>query len=212
MMDMESTSVLPRAGKDERRDAIVAIAKEAFLEFGYAGTSMSCIAARVGGSKATLYSYFKSKEELFVAVVEKKCQQIQHLLNEAEMQSGGDLRATLTNFGEHFLELILNDESIATFRLAVAESARFPEIGRALYNSGVKQSLARTAAFLQHAKEAGRLRSETDVAVAAEQFHELCVGGIHRRRLWNVTSRPSGEDIRAHVGHAVDTFMRAFAA
>jgi TetR/AcrR family transcriptional regulator, mexJK operon transcriptional repressor len=213
----EETLLLEQAGptkaaKDERRDTIVAIAKEVFAANGYAGTSMSNIAARVGGSKATLYSYFKSKEELFAAVVERKCEQIQNLLKEAQIESGGDLRAALAHFGVRFCELILSEESIATFRLATAEAARFPEIGQTIYNSGVRQNHRRMAEFLECAKQAGHLRSDTDSAVAAEQFTDLCLSGIHRRCLWNVPPRPDREEIRANVARALTTFMRAYAA
>jgi AcrR family transcriptional regulator len=201
-----------KPGRDDRRDAIVAIAKQVFAANGYAGTSMSNIAAQVGGSKATLYSYFKSKEELFTAVIEKKCETIQNLLNEAQIESGGDLRGALTHFGERLLELILSDESVATFRLATAEVERFPEIGHAIYNSGVLQNQRRMAEFLERAKEAGHLRKDTDAAVAAEQFSDLCLSGIHRRRLWNVSPAPSREEICANVERAVVTFMRAYAA
>jgi TetR/AcrR family transcriptional regulator, mexJK operon transcriptional repressor len=199
-----------KSAKDERRDAIVAIAHATFIANGYAGTSMSTIAARLGGSKGTLYNYFKSKEQLFVAVVEKKCAQILGLMNEAEIKSGGDLRATLTDFGEHFLELVLNADSIATFRLAVAESDRFPEIGQAMYSSGVSQNLRRVTEFLHHAQEGGQLRRDVDVAVAAEQFLDLCLTGIHRKRLLNVIPEPDAADVRANVANAVSTFMRAF--
>jgi AcrR family transcriptional regulator len=201
-----------KSGKDERRDAIVAIAKDVFVGNGYAGTSMSNIAARVGGSKATLYSYFKSKEELFAAVVEKKCEKIQALLEEAQIESGGDLRAALTHFGERFCDLILSEDSLATFRLATAEVARFPEIGQTIYNSGVRQNHRRMAEFLERAKQVGHLRGDTDAAVAAEQFTDLCLSGIHRRCLWNVPPRPTCEEIRANVARALTTFMRAFAA
>ncbi len=204
--------VAAKPGKDERRDAIVAIAKEAFAANGYAGTSMSNIAARLGGSKATLYSYFKSKEELFVAVVEKKCELIQNLLNEAQIESGGDLRAALTHFGERFVQLILNVDSVATFRLATAEAARFPEIGHAIYNSGVRQNQRRMAEFLGRAKETGQLRRDTDALVAAEQFCDLCLSGLHRRCLWNVPPWPTAEEIRTNVARAVATFMRAYTA
>jgi AcrR family transcriptional regulator len=210
--ELSQTAVPAKGGKDERRDSIIKVAREAFAEDGYAGTSMSSIAARLGGSKGTLYCYFKSKEELFIAVVEKKCEKILAMLNAAEIESGGDLRATLKNFGEHFLELILSDESIATFRLATAECARFPEIGRAIYNSGVRQNLHRMTEFLTHAKELGQLRSDADVTVAAEQFLDLCTAGIHRRRLWNVTPAPTPKEIRSNITHAVSTFMRAFGA
>lgn len=210
MISPMESGAIARGAKDDRRDAIVAIAQHEFAAKGYAGTSMSVIAARVGGSKATLYNHFKSKEELFVAVVERKCAQIRQMLNQAEMESSGDLRATLTNFGEHFLELILSEDSIGTFRLATAEADRFPELGQAIYHSGVRQSLRRTAEFLEHAKEAGQLRADTDVLVAAEQFHELCTAGVHRRRLWNVTPNPTADEIRTNVANAVSTFMRAF--
>src|SRR5882757_6223376 len=59
--------------RDERRDHILDVARDAFLSTGYADTSMSAIAARLGGSKGTLYNYFKSKDELFNAYVERRC-------------------------------------------------------------------------------------------------------------------------------------------
>jgi len=211
MMAAMESEVIARTGKDDRRDAIIAIAQQVFAENGYAGTSMSLIAARVGGSKGTLYNYFKSKEELFVAVVERKCALIQQMLNRAEMESGGDLRATLLSFGEQFVALLLSDESIETFRLATAEAERFPEIGGTIYQSGVRQNLRRTAEFLESAKQAEQLKADTDVFVAAEQFLELCMAGIHRRRLWNV-AKPTREDIRVNVANVVSTFMRAFGA
>jgi TetR/AcrR family transcriptional repressor of mexJK operon len=201
-----------RSAKDEKRDAIVAIAEETFSANGYAGTSMSTIAARLGGSKGTLYNYFKSKDELFIAVIDKKCGQIQVLMSEAEIESGGDLRAALTRFGRQFLELILRDDSIAMYRLTTAESGRFPEIGKALYESGIQRNLARMSDLLDRAKEAGRLRADTDTSVAADQFIDLCLTGVHRRKLWNITPRPSRDEIERNVDNAVVTFMRAFGA
>lgn len=205
-----SAEVPSRSAKDGRCDAIIEIAQQTFVENGYAGTSMSAIAARVGGSKGTLYNHFKSKEELFVAVVERKCQQIQSLLNEAEIEGGGELRAALTKFGERFLALVLNGESVATYRLVTGECVRFPELGRAFYSSGVQENQRKLAEFFEHAKQLAQLRNDTDASVAAEQFIDLCLSGIHRRRLWNVTQRASTEEIRRNVANAVSTFMRAY--
>jgi len=201
-----------RSAKDERRDAIISIGEESFVQNGFAGTSMSAIAARLGGSKGTLYNYFKSKEEFFIAVIEKKCAQIQSILTETEIESGADFRSALAKIGERFLELLLTDESISTHRLATAESERFPAIGRAIYESGVQPNQRRMRAFLEHAKIEGQLRSDADTAVAAEQFFDLCLSGVHRRRLWNVTRQPSKHEIRTTVANAVSTFMRAFGA
>ena len=201
-----------RSAKDERRDAIVAIGEASFAENGYAGTSMSAIAAKLGGSKGTLYNHFKSKEELFIAVVEKKCAQIQGFLSEAEIESGGDLRTALTRIGERFLGLILTPQSVSTYRLVTAECERFPEVGRALYESGIRENHRRMGEFLENARQAGQLRKDVDTAVAAEQFFDLCLAGIHRRRLWNITRHATESEIRANVANAVSTFMRAFGA
>src|SRR6266550_287247 len=56
--------------KDRKRAEIVAIAQNLFFREGYAGTSMSQLAAALGGSKTTLYNYFQAKEDLLLAVVE----------------------------------------------------------------------------------------------------------------------------------------------
>src|SRR5579863_5832146 len=116
-----------QAAKDERRETIVSIAHEAFLSNGYAGTSMSAIAAKLGGSKGTLYNYFCSKEELFAAVIERKCEQFLRALYDAEVE-GGDLREALMHAAKRVIELALADDTIATHRLVVAECGRFPEI------------------------------------------------------------------------------------
>ena len=59
------------ARRNDRREAILAVAYASFLEHGYAATTMSGIAAKIGGSKATLWSYFPSKEALFEAVLDQ---------------------------------------------------------------------------------------------------------------------------------------------
>jgi AcrR family transcriptional regulator len=59
--------------KNTCREDILRAAGELFFEKGYGGTSMSMIAARVGGSKGTLYNYFTSKKELFAAQVQVTC-------------------------------------------------------------------------------------------------------------------------------------------
>src|SRR3546814_18218562 len=55
-----------RTKSEARKDAILGVALEVFREVGFEAASMSQISARVGGSKATLYNYFASKEELLL--------------------------------------------------------------------------------------------------------------------------------------------------
>ena len=55
--------------KEDRPEEITAAALAAFAEKGYAGTRVEEVAKRAGVSKGLLYLYFKTKEELFKAVV-----------------------------------------------------------------------------------------------------------------------------------------------
>lgn len=54
------------------RDTIIDAAREVFARFGYRKTTMDEIASAVHKGKSSLYHYFKNKEEVFQAVVEKE--------------------------------------------------------------------------------------------------------------------------------------------
>jgi AcrR family transcriptional regulator len=208
VMEAEILEQPPKTGRDARRDAILRIALEAFLTDGYAATSMSSIAAKVGGSKATLYNYFTSKEELFAAVIAEKCQDVHRLLFEIELEHG-DFRTSLSRLAERFLGLVLSDEKVAIFRLITAETARFPELGRAFYQSGPLQGKKLLANYFDRAVAEGNLKPG-DTSVMSSHFFSLCKGEMHHRKLWNVTPSPSDEEIRATAGDAVAMFLAAY--
>jgi AcrR family transcriptional regulator len=201
-------SSISRPPRDEKREAILRIAYQAFLTDGYAATSMSEIARQVGGSKATLYNYFKSKEELFTAVVDEKCQDIQDMVFDTQL-AAGDLTKALTQLGDRFLHVVLREDSIATFRLITAEAARFPELGRAFYSSGPRRSKEVLADFFRRAIADGHLDAH-DPTTMAGRFFELCKGELHQRKLWNGAPEPSEAEIRANVVDAVRVFLAAY--
>src|SRR5882724_8519390 len=56
-----------------KRRQIVEGARSVFMAQGFDAASMGEIARAAGVSKGTLYVYFKDKDELFKAIVEKEC-------------------------------------------------------------------------------------------------------------------------------------------
>src|SRR5271156_5851669 len=106
--------------RDQRREAIMSVAREVFFELGYSATSMSSIAARLGGSKGTLYNYFKSKEELFEAQVRDMCGQAADRILESTVQ--GDPAETLSRLGEQYLQHLFSEQTVRMFRILVAEA------------------------------------------------------------------------------------------
>ena len=98
------------------------------MEKGYAATTMSGIAAALGGSKGTLWSYFPSKEELFAAVLDDATTAYRSRLAEI-LDPDGDLAGTLRTLGVNLLTKITSPESVALYRLVASEAGRFPEMG-----------------------------------------------------------------------------------
>lgn len=200
--------VIATPRRDLKRDTILSIAQQVFIEEGYAAASMSTIAARVGGSKGTLYNYFRSKAELFVAVIHNQCEIHQNQIFDV---TEPDIRKYLTELARRFVRMLLSDEVITIHRIVVAEATRFPEIGEALYEAGPKRGKQRMVAYLKQAIADGRLKP-CDPERAAEQAMEMALGGMYRRRLWNVGPAPTEEEMESAIISAVDVFMAAYGA
>lgn len=195
--------------KDRKRAEIVAVAKALFFQEGYAGASMAQIAARVGGSKATLYNHFKSKEELLLAVVRDVTDppNAQALAENAPR----DFRAWLVWVGVIAVRALTTHESLSMQRLAAAEALRFPEIGRIFYQEGVLPGHQRLAARFKDAMSRGELR-EADPLYVAEAFMDSVAGGWPLRRIvWNIAPPPNDGEIEARVKEAVERFLEGYA-
>jgi AcrR family transcriptional regulator len=198
------------ARRQSRREAILDVAAESFLEHGYAGTTMSAIAATLGGSKGTLWSYFASKEVLFAAVIDRVTQafraQLSLILNPRD-----GVEAALRRFCIEFLRKVTSPEAIALHRLVVGETSRFPEIGRIFYDRAPRQTQQLLAAFLAEMMERGHLR-QADPLIAARQLIALCMAGGHQRKLMGLIDTIAPDALEAEVDNAMNTFMHAYAA
>ncbi|ACJ01387.1 TetR/AcrR family transcriptional regulator [Rhodospirillum centenum] len=196
------------ARRRHRREAILEIARTSFFEHGYAGTSMSSIAASLGGSKTTLWSCFPSKEDLFAAVLEGETGRFRMGVLEA-LDQDGPLVDSLRRFCRAFLRKLLSPDILRLNRLVISEVERFPEVGRIFFEHGPKETGQRLSEYLHSAMERGQLR-KADPLLAAQQLTSLCQARSHMRCLWNVGTPPRAEEIDADVETALDTFLRAY--
>ncbi|MDR6585897.1 TetR/AcrR family transcriptional regulator [Herbaspirillum sp. BH-1] len=198
-----------RVKTEEKRDAILAAAADVFKESGFEGASMAEISARIGGSKGTLYAYFKSKEELFVAVthaVAKK--QIEPALETLDQETE-DLEATLRVFGEKAVSFLCQESTLQTQRMILAEAGR-SDIGRRFHEDGPKLGMQRIAAFMQKQMAAGRLK-QADPMLATLQLCALLDCETVRPMMLGLETSISKPRIKRMVGRAVETFLAAYA-
>jgi AcrR family transcriptional regulator len=195
--------------RDQRREAILEVARAVFSEEGFSAASMSSIAARLGGSKATLYNYFRSKEELFAAYVREECGRFADGIFHVSEGDGEDVASRLFKVGERFLTHVMSDWAMRVFQLVIAEAHRTPELARVFYEAGPAVGTARLTQMLEEAKARGEIEAE-DCEVAAQQFMSLCRGTLHFRYSLNIIPRPDAAQIQATIEEAVRTFMARY--
>lgn len=197
------------ARRQSRRETIIDVAAQSFLEQGYDGTTMSAIAATLGGSKGTLWSYFGSKELLFGAVIDRVTEAFRAQLS-LILNLHDDAQAALRRFCVEFLRKVTSPEAIALHRLVVGETARFPEIGHIFYERGPRLTQQLLADFVRDAMARGVLR-EDDPLIAARQLIALCMYGRHQQMLMGTIETLDAEALDAEVERAMAVFMRAYA-
>lgn len=196
--------------KGRKYDQVLEGAREVFLRDGFEGASVDDIVREAGVSKATLYSYFPDKRLLFLEVAKLECHH-QSQAAAARIEASGDPRDVLHDAAVRMVRFFLSDVGLQVYRIVVAESQRFPEIGREFYASGPMMVQELLVRYLRKATEAGRLRID-DVELAAEQFPELCKSGLHMQMVLGLRSGATEAEIDRVVSGAVDTFLARYGA
>jgi AcrR family transcriptional regulator len=191
-----------------KRRQIVEGARSIFLARGFDAASMMDIAKAAGVSKGTLYVYFKNKEELFAAIVAQEC--CTHAEGAFQLdENDHDVEAVLTRIGWEYLNFLCSEEKASSLRIVIAIADRMPEIGKAFYETGPANGIARLASYLDAQVRAGVLAID-DCELAAAQFLDACQAMVFKPILFNFAPAPPPERIRHVVAAAVRMFLCAY--
>lgn len=193
----------PDPAKDS---AIAEAARSLFLEKGY-GASLDDIATRAGVSKQTVYARFKSKEDLFAAIIRTTADEmLRPLLSEDAQKTP---RETLIALGEQYLQTIFQPRRLALQRLLIAQSAMFPALAKRYYEAGPSYVYEKLAGYLARGTRAGRLAVENP-AIAAEQFLGMVKGLDHVGALLGLEAAKAEPARRRRVEESVDAFLKIY--
>jgi len=187
---------------------VLAGARAVFVAHGYERASMDEIARTASVSKATVYSYFADKRELFTAMYRAEMLRLADSaveLNDTHLSP----EHALHEAGRRMLDYLTSDFALAMYRICVAETPRFPEIGRAFYEGGPELGRACFGAYLRAATERGVLRVD-DIDLAADQFFQLCQTTICDRMICGVQYTFTEAEIEHVLAGAVATFMARY--
>lgn len=171
----DSTS--PRRN-NERPQQILNAAIELFRDNGFEGTRLEDVADKAGVSKATIYLYFDSKEDLFFALIrEHVVPMVDQTINELE-RFEGTAAAFLTYKAHGMGRMLAHTNHGAILKLVVAEARRFPEIADYFREQVPKRGMDNLSQLIQRGIDNGEFRPCDTRAAAAAFIFPLLMNGI----------------------------------
>jgi TetR/AcrR family transcriptional regulator, mexJK operon transcriptional repressor len=196
----------PRAMKPQQiREA----AARLFQEQGYGAVSMDAIARAAGVSKATIYAHFADKAELFEELMKAACREEWVAVTMLDAEPG-DLRAELHAIGKAYAEFLVDPRAVRIYRMVLAESPRFPELGRAFFEGGPRLITDKLTAYLARAEAQGKLALGGASNRAAQNFLAMLRCEPHLRALLGLDEAAEMPEIASIVDSATDMFLRAY--
>jgi AcrR family transcriptional regulator len=198
----------PEIKRGRKYDQVVAGARKVFLAEGFEGASVDLIAREAGVSKATLYSYFPDKRILFIEIAKVECARQADRALQVD-RTDLPVREMLGHMARSMMEFLTSEFAQRIFRICVAESDRFPELGQEFYLSGPSLMEDRLSEYFTLAQQRGELKIE-DVRLAAQQFDALMKADVFVKMVFNVIAEPDPAAIDRVVDGAIDTFLARY--
>lgn len=197
-----------RQKTEQRRDLIIDTAEQVFYECGIEATSMSEIAKRVGGSKATLYNYFPGKDDLVIAMLNRRvernlCTFLTHTTGEA----GALVKSSLQAYAVQFSTWAMNRDNLRMWRM-LQQYAQFRELGKRFYQNTHITMRAAIEQQLQVWTEQGQLKP-ADTRIMARHLLALIKAEHFDDALW-VHIIPKKTDIQAAAQRAIEAFLAIY--
>jgi TetR/AcrR family transcriptional regulator, mexJK operon transcriptional repressor len=205
MEESGNNVIQPQSSRGRERLArILEAATVLFLKDGYGSTSIDSILDVSGGSKATLYNYFPTKDDLFRAVIDD----VLASATEPSLDTHADPRTSLIKFSVQRLEVLFSPRHHALLRLIIAERERFPDIAKMFYERAPLRSRGVLATYFTELE-----RRQVLDAGSSDEAAEFLIGMMVH---WWVMEglllgeSPSREAIRERATRVVDRFLMAF--
>jgi len=167
----------------EGAERILAAAEDLFAKEGFDAVSMNAIADKAGVSKANVFHHFKSKNDLYLAVIKQACQQACAFIDNFGSDRGA-FPQRLKLFALEHLQHVLDKAAISRLiQRDLLENGH--QRGKELAERVFGQNFARLVEIIRGGQGKGELRQDIDPAMVA-----VMVIGI------NITFFQAGEVFR----------------
>jgi AcrR family transcriptional regulator len=188
--------------KEDRPQEITQAALEAFAEKGYAATRVEEVAKRAGVSKGLMYLYFKTKEELFKAVVKSVViRRIDRLIGNIEstdLSSEDFIRGPLLSF----MKQVPESPVAIVIRLLISEGPRHPDLVDYYYENVVAKGLAAITGFVERGVERGEFRKSV-----ITELPQLFLAPVMLSIIWGIVFKTRELDTNKLIETQIDMLL-----
>jgi len=196
-----------RVRTEEKRDEIVRIAAELFERHGFERCSMAALSERLGGSKATLYGYFASKEDLLRAVLDcEVANDADHMLR--DFPASDDLRQSLILLGTAYLNKRMSPIPVANIRMVASQPA-CSTMGKDFYQNIIRPNFGRLATKFEELMDHGKLK-RADPCVVLMHWKGLNAWDFFEQRLLGAIDGPDPAKVKRAVTLAADAVLKLY--
>ena len=197
----------PPSAEHPMHERILRAAFQAFTQDGYSNTSTLEIARRAKISKRDLYANFGGKHAVLVACIKSRADRMRLPPDLPAPRNRQMLASTLTRFATKLVQEVTDPAVIATFRLAIAEATRSPEIAQALDAGGRDATRKALAELLTNAQSAG-LIGPGEPTEMAWQYLGLLWEGLMVGLLLGVAATPEPAETERRATKATTAFLQ----
>jgi len=192
------------------RKRILGAAFKSFVEKGYAGASTLEIATRAKVSKRDLYASVGNKQAMLVAGITERTAKMQLRPELPVPRSRQELASILSSYATRLMAEVSHPIVIATFRLAIAEATRSPEIAQALEAAGRNPSRS-TLTDLFASAQTARLIGAGDPSEMATQYLGFLWEDLMVSLLLGLARTPKADEIKRRAAKATTAFLQLHA-
>ena len=194
----------------KRYELIVKTALDLFLKNGYEKTSLSDIVAISGGSLASIYTFFESKEGLFQAIIEQEIDAlIKEIDEKIDLKISHSLEEFLTKFATISFSIVCTKKNISLGRIMISESSKNGgKLGRVFLD----QILNKVDLVLINFFERDEIKSQLNPKFPAKfitKCFKQCVVGLcyYDSLMLNEEPKLSKKEREEHVALCVELFL-----
>ena len=160
--------------KQDRERRILAAARSLFDRNGYAKTSMEDVAERAGLAVGTLYNYFRSKDDLLLAIMRREADRLLRIAEGIVADPPHDAVVAIAAMADLFVESISADERMLWRELFAASIGSPQDLGARLLELDM-QIVAQLSALLEKMKTQGSIAADLDQSETAMTIYGVCI-------------------------------------